>query len=48
MACERYTASRFQQADAESLPFDFESFDAVVNGFGMCRLPNPDVRLREA
>jgi SAM-dependent methyltransferase len=27
---------------------DPQSFDAVVNGFGMCHLPNPEVALREA
>jgi ubiquinone/menaquinone biosynthesis C-methylase UbiE len=48
MARERYPAVRFEQADAEALPFAPESFDAVVNGFGMCHLPNPDVALREA
>ena len=48
MARERYPAVRFDQADAEALPFDPDSFDAVVNGFGMCHLPNPDVALREA
>jgi ubiquinone/menaquinone biosynthesis C-methylase UbiE len=39
---------RFEQADAEALPFEPGMFDAVVNGFGMCHLPNPDVALREA
>lgn len=48
MARDRYPAVRFEQADAEALPFDSSSFDAVVNGFGMCHLPNPDVALREA
>ncbi len=48
MARERYPTVRFEQADAEALPFDPETFDAVVNGFGMCHLPNPDVALREA
>jgi ubiquinone/menaquinone biosynthesis C-methylase UbiE len=24
------------------------TFDAVVNGFGICHLPNPDLSLREA
>ena len=47
-ARENYPAVRFEQADAEALPFDVESFDAVVNGFGMCHLPNPDLALREA
>ena len=48
MATERYPAVRFKQADAEALPFPAESFDAVVNAFGMCHLPNPDAALQEA
>jgi SAM-dependent methyltransferase len=47
-ARERYPGVRFDQADAEALPFDSDTFDAVVNGFGMCHLANPDVALREA
>ena len=41
MARDRYPTVRFEQADAEALPFDPQSFDAVVNGFGMCHLPEP-------
>jgi ubiquinone/menaquinone biosynthesis C-methylase UbiE len=48
MARERYPTVRFERADAEALPFDSDTFDAVVNGFGMCHLPNPEVALREA
>jgi ubiquinone/menaquinone biosynthesis C-methylase UbiE len=48
LAREKYPTVRFEQADAEALPFDPDTFDAVVNGFGMCHLPNPDVALREA
>jgi ubiquinone/menaquinone biosynthesis C-methylase UbiE len=48
MARERYPAVRFEQADAEALPFEPDTFDAIVNGLGMCHLPNPDVALREA
>ena len=48
MARDSYPTVRFEQADAEALPFDPQSFDAVVNGFGMCHLPNPEVALREA
>lgn len=43
-----YPAVRFEQADAEALPFEPGAFDAVVNGFGMCHLPDPDLALREA
>jgi len=48
LARKTYPTVRFEQADAEALPFDPETFDAVVNGFGMCHLPNPDLALREA
>jgi ubiquinone/menaquinone biosynthesis C-methylase UbiE len=48
MARERYPAIRFEQADAEALPFEPESFDAIVNAFGMCHLPNPEAALSEA
>ena len=48
MARERYPTVRFEQADAEALPFETDTFDAVVVAFGMCHLPNPDLALREA
>ena len=48
MARRLNPAVRFEQADAEALPFESDSFDAVVNAYGMCHLPNPDVALREA
>ena len=48
MARETYPTVRFEQADAEALPFEPDTFDAVVNAFGMCHLPNPDLALREA
>lgn len=47
LARQRYPAIAFQQADAEALPFGPASFDAVVNAFGLCHLPNPDRALRE-
>ena len=48
LARARYPSIRFEQANAEALPFDPESFEAVVNAFGLCHLPNPDLALREA
>jgi ubiquinone/menaquinone biosynthesis C-methylase UbiE len=48
LARERYPAIRFERADAQALPFANESFDAVVNAFGLCHLPRPDQGLREA
>lgn len=38
----------FQTGNAEALPFKEESFDAVVMGFGMNHLPNPELAIQEA
>lgn len=48
LARQRYPSIQFEQADAEALPFQSESFDAVVNAFGICHLPNPNRALLEA
>jgi ubiquinone/menaquinone biosynthesis C-methylase UbiE len=48
MARNRYPAVRFEQADADALPFPSESFDAVVSSFGMCHFADPDKAVREA
>jgi len=48
LARARYPGVHFEQANAEALPFEAASFDAAVNAFGMCHLPNPDIALREA
>jgi SAM-dependent methyltransferase len=48
LARELHPHVRFEQADAQSLPFEADTFDAVVNGFGMCHLSDPDAALREA
>jgi SAM-dependent methyltransferase len=48
LARSRHPGIRFEQADAESLPFESETFDAVVSAFGICHLPNPDLFIREA
>jgi SAM-dependent methyltransferase len=48
MARARYPNIHFEHANAEALPFDAESFDAIVNAFGLYHLPNPDLALREA
>jgi ubiquinone/menaquinone biosynthesis C-methylase UbiE len=37
----------FKQGDAESIPFEDESFDVVVNRDVLWTLPNPDAALRE-
>ena len=41
MARERYPGVRFEQADAEALPFDPDTFDAVVSAFGIWHVPLP-------
>jgi SAM-dependent methyltransferase len=38
----------FQEGDAEALPFDASSFDAVVMNFGLLHLARPDAALAEA
>jgi ubiquinone/menaquinone biosynthesis C-methylase UbiE len=35
LARARYPSIRFEQANAEALPFDTEAFEAVVNAFGL-------------
>ena len=48
LAAERYPGVKFQQGDAESLPFPEASFDAVTMNFGVLHLENPDRALVEA
>jgi ubiquinone/menaquinone biosynthesis C-methylase UbiE len=38
----------FRQGDAEYLPFDADTFDAVVTGFGVNHLPHPERAFLEA
>ena len=38
---------RFQQGDAQALPFPAASFDAVLCGYGLMHLPEPAAALRE-
>jgi SAM-dependent methyltransferase len=38
---------RFQQGDAQALPFSAGSFDAVLCGYGLMHLPEPAAALRE-
>ena len=38
---------RFQQGDAQALPFPAESFDAALCGYGLMHLPEPAAALRE-
>jgi SAM-dependent methyltransferase len=39
--------ARFQQGDAQGLPFPAASFDAVLCGYGLMHLPEPEAALRE-
>ena len=38
---------RFEQGDAQALPFAATTFDAVLCGYGLMHLPDPAVALRE-
>jgi ubiquinone/menaquinone biosynthesis C-methylase UbiE len=44
----RFTGIGFMEADAEELPYDDVSFDAVACCFGLLHLPNPAQGVREA
>jgi SAM-dependent methyltransferase len=48
LARSRFPDVRFEQADAQALPFERDTFDAVVNAFGLCHLSGPERALREA
>jgi len=48
LARQRYPGIRFEQADAEALPFEAGTFDAIVIAFGLCHFPDPDKALRES
>jgi SAM-dependent methyltransferase len=47
-ARQRNPTISFQEGDAAALPFDDESFDAVVMNFGLLHLARPDAALAEA
>ena len=47
-ATRRCPAATFLEADAESLPFEAESFDAVVIGFGVHHFPSPQRAVSDA
>ena len=47
-ARRRNPSIAFQEGDAEALPFDASSFDAVVMNFGLLHLARPDAAIAEA
>jgi ubiquinone/menaquinone biosynthesis C-methylase UbiE len=47
LAAERHPEVSFVRADAEALPFEDESFDAVVGAFIINHLPRPEAALAE-
>ena len=47
-ARRRHPAMTFREGDAEALPFDACSFDAVVMNFGLLHLARPDAAIAEA
>jgi SAM-dependent methyltransferase len=48
VARELNPGARFEQADAEALPFPDESFDAVSCNFGLLHFSDPPAAIREA
>jgi SAM-dependent methyltransferase len=47
LAARLVPAGEFRQGDAQSLPFPDNSFDAVVCGYGVMHIPEPELGLRE-
>ncbi len=48
LARRQYPEAKFQEGDAEQLPFPDGSFDAVVTNFGLLHLGMPEKALQEA
>lgn len=48
LACTAHPEIRFEEGDAEALPFADASFDAVVSNFGIHHVPDPVRALSEA
>jgi ubiquinone/menaquinone biosynthesis C-methylase UbiE len=48
MARKRAPGAELIEGDAQDLPFDDDSFDAVISNFGICHVPDQPLALREA
>ena len=48
LASLRYPVAKFHECDAGSLPFEDETFDAVVSNYGVLHFPEPEAFFREA
>jgi ubiquinone/menaquinone biosynthesis C-methylase UbiE len=48
LAKKRFPNAKFETGDATDLPFDSDTFDAVVNGIGIPHFENPDGAIEEA
>jgi ubiquinone/menaquinone biosynthesis C-methylase UbiE len=48
LARRTYPDVEFRRGDAEDLPFDADTFDALVVGFGINHLPDPEAAFAEA
>jgi SAM-dependent methyltransferase len=47
LACTQVPNAEFQSGDAQDLPFADNSFDALVCGYGILHVPDPEKMLRE-
>ena len=47
LARKRVSTGEFHQGNAQDLPFPEDSFDAVVCGYGVMHLPEPEIALQE-
>ena len=48
LARARHPSIKFDEGDAEALPYADDTFDAVVSNFGIHHVPRPPLALREA
>lgn len=48
LARKTYPDVEFSEGNAEALPYDDDTFDSIVMGFGINHLPNPEISFTEA